>query len=129
MGNYKIGANVAGLVAVSTLSNDATDPHPTQFVEYSEIVGADLNGAPIEAGLPRCVWKWEQMDAKGFDALVDYYTTYGGIVYITTRTNVFASTVYTFANYKTRMARPTGETIPNKRYQNIEIVFTALEVQ
>lgn len=129
MGKYYIGATIVGLAAVTGLSDDGTDPHPTTFIEYSEIVGTDLNGAPIEAGLPRCTWRWEQLDAKGFDALMDVYVNNSGVVYITTRKNVYSGTAYTFANYKARMSRPTGDTIPGKRYSSVEIQFTALEVQ
>ncbi len=129
MGNYYIGASVATLFPVTGLTSDGADPHPSQFVEYAEVVGTDLNGAPIEAGLPRCTWNWSEMDAAGFDALTDYFTTNAGIVYIQTRTNVYASDAYTFATYKARMARPRGETVPGKRYSGVTIEFTMMELQ
>ncbi len=127
--SYKIGASVAALVEVGTLSDDHTDPHPTTFQEYSEIVGTDLNGASIEAGLPRCTWHWDELDAKGFDALCDQFAAASGVRYITTRTNVYSGSAYTFQNYLCVMARPKGETIPNKRYANVEVQFTMLELQ
>ncbi len=133
MGLYKIATlaqGVAGLALVTSLGTDATDPHPAPFFEYTEIVGRDLNQADIEAGLPRCTWKWGELDATAFDALCDYSGAAGNnVVYITTRKNVYASSAYTFANYQATMSRPRGETVPNERYADVEIDFSGLVAQ
>lgn len=116
-------SGVAGLKDICTLLNVGADPVST-FQEYAEIIGNDLNGQPIEAGLPQATWTWALMPQADFEYLLAFTNAH---VYIRTRNNSGASG-FDFANYSCYASRPVGEfseETPLIR-TNVSITFVAL---
>ena len=128
---YALAINVANLRTITAAgeTNLLIDPYPNEFLEAAEMVGYSGTGRPVELGFPTATWtfdvpltpaEWKQlMDFTGAAA----YAT----VWIRTRTNQMqASGEYEYLNYSCIMERPTGETVPPYRYENVSIKFTRL---
>lgn len=129
MQRHKIGlyaSGVAGMEDICSLLNIGTDPVST-FTEYTEIIGNDFNGQPIEAGLPQATWTWETMPQRDFEYLLAFTNQH---VYIRTRNNSGA-TGFDFANYACYASRPTAELSDESPLirKSISISFVALIVQ
>lgn len=128
MQRHKIGlyaSGVAGMKDICELLHIGADPIST-FQEYTEIIGNDLNGQPIEAGLPQATWTWALMPQKDFEYLLDFTNAH---CYIRTRNNSGASG-FDFDNYSCYASRPVGEfseETPLIR-TNVSITFVALVV-
>lgn len=125
-GTYKIGTindGVNNLIDMSVVTG--YDPHPTEFLEYSEVVGQTLSGAPIEAGNPTVKWTWGLLDQSAFNRLYAYCTGAWSRVYIQTRVN--SGTGYNYGIFKATMARPRARTVPGLYRSEVEVVFTSLE--
>lgn len=128
---YALAVNVATLAAITAAgeTNLLIDPHPNIFKEAAEMVGYSGTGRPVELGYPTCQWTWDvPLSAAEWKQLIDFVgdAAYAA-VYIRTRTNrIQAGGEYTYSNYSCIMERPTGESIPPYRYENISIKFTRL---
>lgn len=119
---------VAGLQGICDVLDIGVDPVST-FQEYSEVVGNDLNGAPIEAGLPMASWQWDVMTQTDFQRLLNYVSSgTSAYVYIRTRNNTGQSGVDA-ANYLAVMARPAYEGREGLILRNVTVNFTALVAQ
>lgn len=119
---------VAGFKDMCTLLDVGVDPLST-FQEYSEVVGTDLTGAPIEAGLPQATWSWDVMTQTDFQRLLDYVSSgASAYVYIRTRNNTGASGL-DFNNYLCVMARPQFSEREGLIVRGITVNFTAMVVQ
>ena len=131
MNDYAIATSVANLAAITAAgeSNLLMDPHPNTFKEAAEMVGYSGTGRPIEAGFPMCQWSWDvPLSAAQWKQLIDFVgdSAYA-IVYIRTRTNrIQASGAYYYSNFSAIMHRPTGESRPSYRYENVQVNFTRL---
>lgn len=119
---------VAGFKDMCTLLDIAIDPVST-FQEYSEVVGTDMTGAPIEAGLPMASWAWDVMTQTDFQRLLDYVSSgASAYVYIRTRNNTGESGL-DCANYLAVMARPSFSEREGLLVRGVTINFTALVLQ
>lgn len=127
IGQYQIGLTQLTMQPLCDLLATAEDPLAS-FQEYTEVVGNDLYGQPIEAGLPVASWSWNRpMSQTDFNTLVDLFTDAGGSrLYIRTRNNVGGgATDYT--TYTAFMARPTG-TYNTGEIEGVAVNFVALIV-
>lgn len=119
---------IAGLKGICEILDIGVDPIST-FTEYSEVVGTDLTGAPIEAGLPQAAWSWDVMTQTDFQRLLDYTSSgASAYVYIRTRNNTGESGL-DFANYLCVMARPQFSEREGLLVRGVTVNFTALVVQ
>jgi hypothetical protein len=82
---YQIALYASGIGALSpvktVLTTTQADPFPAPHQTFSEVVGNDLNNAPIKAGFARATWHWDwiyRSDYPILEALV-------GNVYIETK--------------------------------------------
>lgn len=128
MQRHKIGlysSGVSAMESICDLLEIGADPITT-FQEFAAAVGNDLNGQPIEAGLPVATWTWDVMPQKDFDRLLVFANQR---VYIRTRNNSGASG-FDFANYAGYCSRATGEPDPSYPLarQNVSLSFVALVV-
>lgn len=128
MSRFYIGTQAAGTAGMKDLcALIAEDPATTTYQEYSEVVGEDLDGAPIEAGLPRAAWQWDRLSQAEFDALLDYTDpSASACVYIRTRVNMGAS-MPEFATFLAVMHRPQSEPEGRIVHRRVEVEFTALQ--
>lgn len=128
MERCKIGTQaggVAGMKSICDLLSIGVDPI-TEFTEYSEVIGTDLNDAPIEAGFPRATWEWRVMPQSDFEHLNDFISSTGSNpVYICTRKNTGASG-YDFANYLAVMRRPKTSGREGLLVRAVVLEFTML---
>ncbi len=122
MSNYKIGATLVGLADITTLLTDTqAEPFPAAFQDYAEIVGKDLAGAPIKAGLPKAKWHFDWLPRGDYAIL----KSYAGACYIATNKGDD-----TYANYKAVMSIPEEpEFLPGHRVGPVDVEFWSLEVQ
>ncbi len=122
MSSYKIASTLLGLADITTLLTDTgAEPFPAAFQDYSEIVGKDLTGAPIRAGLPKAKWHFDWLTRDDYATL----KSYEGVCYIATNEGDD-----TYANYKTVMAIPEEpEFLSGHRVGPIEVEFWSLELQ
>jgi len=75
-----LAQGVAGLRDVTELIEGGVTPMPHTYQAYSEIVGTDLTGAPIKAGLPKATWRWDWLSRADYALL----KAYEGAVYLGT---------------------------------------------
>lgn len=100
------------------LANTAANPFPASYQSFSEVVGTDLNGAVIKAGLPRVTWHWDWLDRADYNAL----TAFVGRVFIET-----PDASGTFARYSAVMSIPTEpEPLTMRRCGPVDVLFTML---
>lgn len=125
IGQYKIGLTEVGMQPLCDLLGTVEDPL-ADFREYTEVVGNDLYGQPIEAGLPVAAWSWNRpMSQTDFNRLVDLFTDAAGArLYIRTRNNVGGGAP-TYSTYSALMARPTG-TYNAGEIEGVTVNFGAL---
>lgn len=130
MERAKLGTLANGVAVMNDMCNllsVGVDPE-TEFVEYTEVVGADLTGAPVEAGFPKATWRWAVMPQSDFQWLLDFIASTGsGNVYLRTRNNSGASG-FDFANYSAIMARPKAGARQGLLVRDVVIEFIGLEV-
>ncbi len=127
---FQISATLAGLTDVKTVlegvsavetGGNGSDPFPFPFQDYSEIVGTDLNGAPIKAGLPRCKWHWDWLTREDYAAL----KAFEGTCYITTNKGDD-----TYADYLAVLTIPKEpEPMDGHRIGPVDIEFVQMQVQ
>jgi len=133
MGNewYAISTSVANLAALTAAGDSdlSIQPHPNQFLEAAEMVGYSGTGRPVELGFAQATWTYDvPLSPAEWKELMDFtgaaaYAT----VYIRTRTNqIQASGEYQYKNYSAIAHRPTGESRPPYRYENVQMKFTRL---
>jgi len=132
MNDYAIATSVANLATITAAgeTNLLIDPHPTIFKEAAEMVGYSGTGRPVEAGFPSAEWSWDvPLSAAQWKQLIDFvgdaaYAT----VYLRTRTNQIqvAQDKYEYLNYSCVMERPTGESTPSYRFENVQVNFKRL---
>ena len=116
---------VAGMKDICSLLNIGIDPIST-FLEYTEIVGLDLNNAPIEAGFSTAKWTWDIMPQKDFDYLLNLVSN-GASAEVTIRTrNNSGASGYDFQNYSCIMQRPKSANREGLLIRNIVVEFTTL---
>ena len=127
---YVLVASAVDLAVIiaSGKSNLSLEPYPTIFTEAYEEVGVLGDGKPVELGAPTSEWNWdvplsnsEWGEIMGFTGAAASVTAY-----IRTRTNQVSGGKYIYANYSAVMRRPTGETRPPWRYEDVSIKFTGL---
>lgn len=126
MSRYRIGTQAGGVAGMSDVCVYAgTEPQST-YQEYTEVVGQDLNGSNIEAGLPRAAWTWAELSQSEFDAILDLLGTgSSAYVYIRTRLNTGASDS-DFANFLAIMQRPTSTVEGRIVHREVEVQFVQL---
>lgn len=123
-----LAQGVAGMHDICNLLNVGIDPVST-FQEYTEVIGNDLNGAPIEAGLPQATWAWDVMSQSDFQYLLNFIGATGsGSVYVRTRNNSGESG-YDFANYLAVMTRPVAEEREGLLMRGVTVTFLQMEIQ
>ena len=120
VGQYQLGATEVGMQSLCDILEERREPEST-FLEYAEVVGSDLNEAPIEAGFPRASWTWERLSQTDYNILVGYL----GTVYIRTRNNTGGGSE-DYTNYSGVMARPQG-TFSNGEWVDVTASFFHLE--
>jgi len=123
MQRHKIGlytGGVSGMKPICDILQIGIDPIST-FQEYTDIVGVDLNGQPIEAGFATATWTWEIMPQSDFDRLLEFANAR---VVIRTRHNSGASG-FDFGNYYAYCSRPTAE-VDGLIRRGVEMKFIAL---
>ena len=129
MQRHKIGTQaggVAGMQDICTLLSVGVDPE-SDYQEYADVVGTDLNGAPIEAGFPQTSWRWSMMPQADFQYLLDFVASTGnGNVYIRTRKNSGASG-FDFADYLAVVKRPKSGTRQGLLVRDVLLEFVMLE--
>lgn len=128
---YAICATAPELTGLSE-TNLLAEPHPTEFHEFYEVVGATGEGKPIGAGFPRCTWNYEDqiLTAAQWNQLVSFFSgnkAYAD-VYIRTRTNEILDGTYRYRNRKATMHRPEVGSKAGYRFEDVTIEFTGLEV-
>lgn len=130
MQRHKVGTQaggVAGMKDICSLLNIGIDPIST-FLEYTEIVGLDLNNAPIEAGFSVAKWTWEVMPQKDFDYLLNLVSN-GASAEVTIRTrNNSGASGFDFSDYTAVMQRPKAAAREGIVLKNISIDFVRLVV-
>lgn len=97
-----IASGASALVDVTTLLTDTQAPPAFPHPPLLEIVGNDLNNAPVEAGLPSVTWHWDLLTRDDAAALMAFCPGASAVVYIETRGGDFD-----FADFKATMCRPT----------------------
>lgn len=126
MSNFAIGTAAGGAGAIKDLCLYAAEDPEATYQEYSEVVGQDLNGANIEAGLPRASWRWAQLSQAEFDALLDFT---GGAasapVYIRTRVNTGAL-LSEWGTFLAVMQRPVSTPAGQIVHNDVAIDFVAM---
>ena len=128
---YSIVATEAEMSAM-TASNLSIEPFPTEFIEGTE-VGISGTGMPIEHGFAKAVWQYDvPLTASELNELMAFTGSAAyAAVYVRTRKNTI-NTVdgeYNYAWYSGIMHRPTWESRPPFRAENVEVVFSRLEEQ
>lgn len=130
MQRHLIGTQAGGVAAMKSICNlleIGIDPIST-FQEFTETVGVDLNGAPIEAGFATAQWTWEIMPQKDFDRLLGLVSN-GASADVTIRTrNNSGASGFDFSNYTAIMQRPKVGTRAGLLMRNITVEFTTLVV-
>jgi hypothetical protein len=122
MSSYKICTTLVGLADITTvLTGTQVEPFPAAFQDYAEIVGKDLTGAPIKAGLPKAKWHFDWLTRGDYAIL----KSYEGVCYIATNEGDD-----TYGNYKAVMAIPEEpELLQGHRVGPVEVEFWSLELQ
>lgn len=99
------------------LTNTKANPYPVRF-QNGVVVGEDLRGAPIRAGLPRLTWHWDWLRRADYGILLDYV----GLVYIETVMPNGNS-----ARFRALMSIPEEpETLTMSRCGPVDVLFTML---
>lgn len=137
MSKFKIATLAQGVAGLRNLSELVSgDPFPAEFQDYSEVVGTDLNGAPVTAGLPRAKWTWEWLPQFEIDRLLTYCPSDNASVYI--RTETMYGTKRKFKIYQATMLKPAlgdielslhGEPALPQHRGPVEIQFVNLVLQ
>lgn len=106
---------------------DSDEEPISEFQEYTDTVGTDLNGMPIEAGFPTASWAWNNpMTQKDYNTLLGYFASaLGSLVYIRTRNNIGGSAT-AYGVYSAVMGRPTG-TFNFGMWESVQVSFVMLE--
>lgn len=120
-------SGAAALVAVSTLLTITKGtPMANVVLPYQEIIGADLNNVPVEAGFPHVKdgWHFDFLPRADAAALMALCPNASAVVYISTR----RETDFAFANYKARLLRPTFDMVMGG-VANFVMLLQDLELQ
>lgn len=128
---YALATSVANLATITAdgETNLLIDPHPNVFEEAAEMVGYSGTGRPVEAGFPGAEWTWDvPLSAAEWKQLMDFTGAAAYVIaYIRTRTNQMqVSGEYQYKNYSAIAHRPTGESLPPYRFENVRMEFTRL---
>lgn len=122
---YQLGLLANGQSGLRDLiAITGVDPHPTEFLEYTEAASLTLSGRPIETGFARSKWTWGELEQWAFDALNALCTGAAADVLIRTRVN--SGTPYSFGVFRGVMTRPRAQTAPGNRRTQVEVVFVNL---
>lgn len=127
---YAIATTAAELTGLSA-SNLLTEPHPTEYHEFFEVVGTTGDGKPKGGGFPWCIWDYDKqiLTAAMWDELQAFFSgdeAYAE-VYIRTRTNQISGGAYEHDNFSAIMHRPEGDSKAGYRFEDVVIKFTRLE--
>lgn len=117
-GQYKLGSTSTPDPLCDIL-HEREDPL-SDFQEFTTVVGSDLTGAPIEAGLPTATWHWPRLSQTDYNLLVGLI----GNVYLRTRNNVGGGAT-TYGDYSAVMARPQG-TYEYGEWTNVSVNFVEM---
>ncbi|CAG0948030.1 hypothetical protein ANRL1_04843 [Anaerolineae bacterium] len=116
-----LAQGVAGLTDVREIFSESIQPFPAPFQNYAEIVGNDLNSAPIKLGLPVCHWHFEWLYRDDYALLA----AYEGTVYIETDKGAGV-----FGVYLAVMGIPKEpEPLQGGTCGPVDIEFTMMEAQ
>lgn len=128
MQRHKIGTYAGGVAAMKSICDlleVGIDPQST-FKEYSETVGNDLTGAPIEAGFPTASWTWDVMPQKDFDRLLGLVSNGASAQVIIRTRNNSGTSGYDFDNFSAIMNRPKAGIRDGLVLKNITVDFSML---
>lgn len=123
---FQIGTGVGTLQDVRVLAG--RNPGESFFQEFTEVVGQDGAGNPIEAGFPTAVWKWDLLTQAAFDELRNLCAGASAAVYIRTRTNEGAPN-YAYKIFAATMKRPRAGSQPGQLRKDVTIEFINLVEQ
>lgn len=116
---------MAGTKSICNFLTIGIDPIST-FQEFTDKVGVDLNGAPIEAGFATAIWTWDVMPQQDFDYLLGLVSN-GSSAEVTIRTrNNSGASGFDFADYTAIMQRPKAATRIGIVLKNITVEFVTL---
>jgi hypothetical protein len=108
MERHRLGTYAGGVAAtkpICELLSVGVDPEST--LGY-DVIGMDLDNAPVEAGFPSAIWRWAVMPQSDFQYLLDFIAATGsGNVTIRTKQPSGASG-FDFVNYTAVMKRPSA---------------------
>lgn len=135
MSRYQIATFAQGVAGLKDLCELVREEPQSTYQPYTEAVGSDLTGAPIEAGLPVAAWSWDWLSQDDIDQLQQYCSGMSAQVYI--RMPKDSGTRRVSGTFLAVMHRPklgspedreTGnQSTPQAR--PVEITFTMLEAQ
>ena len=103
-------------------------PHPATYMEGT-LVTESGSGIPIEEGLPKARWEFEDQifSAADWHQLRKHITPRGwGKVYIRTRTNQIDGSGYAFEDYIAIMRPPEGTPHPPWGFSDVAVDFESL---
>jgi hypothetical protein len=123
---YAISSTQAALTGLSA-TNLSTDPHPTTFnEEFEHKVSGD--GNVVALGFANCIWTYDTpLTPSEWDELMTYVGTAASApVFMRTRTNQIVASEYEHQNYSAIMHRPTGNSVPYFRFEDVEIRFSRM---
>lgn len=123
---FQIGTSATNLQDVRVLVG--RNPDESGFQEFTDLVGEDGAGNPIEAGLPTATWKWELLKQADFDELRNLSAGASASVYIRTRTNAGMDN-YEFRTYAATMRRPRAGSQPGLLRKGVVVEFVNLVEQ
>lgn len=123
---FQIGLSADNLQDVRVLAG--RDPDESVFREYTDIVGEDGAGNPIEAGLPIASWRWKLLTQSNFDALRNVCAGASASVYIRTRTNE-GDTHYRFKVFAATMKRARAGSQAGELRKDVIVEFVNLVAQ
>ena len=91
-----------------------------------EIVGADLDGVPIESGFGVTTWEWPEMSQEDYDLLLELQGDVPGkTVYLHTTKRSGASGI-DFGDYQAIAGRPTFESRERLICYGVQMPFTQM---
>lgn len=124
--SFQIGTSVETMQDVRVLCG--RNPDESSFQEFTEVVGADGAGQPIEAGLPIAAWKWGLLTQAHFDELRNLASGASASVYIRTRTNEGAPH-YRYKTFAATVKRPKAGSQPGELRKAVVLEFVNLVEQ